>query len=69
MIKLAPEDAKTRFGPLLSQKFLAMADECLGRAEIVEQCRACGTIERDAMNLRREGGAMTAAVLLKEQRW
>ena len=59
MITLTPEDAKKRFGPLFAQKFLVMVDECTARAEIIEQCRARGTIEWDAMNRRRAGGAVT----------
>jgi len=59
MITLTPDDAKKRFGPLFSQKFLVMVDEHSGRAEILEQCRARGTIEWDAMNRRRAGGAVT----------
>jgi len=58
MITLTPDDAKKRFGPLFSQKFLVMVDECSGRVEILEQCRARGTIEWDAMNRRRAGGAV-----------
>jgi methanogenesis imperfect marker protein 11 len=59
MITLTPDDARKRFGPLFSQKFLVMVDEHSGRAEILEQCRARGTIEWDAMNRRRAGGAVT----------
>jgi methanogenesis imperfect marker protein 11 len=63
MITLTPDDAKKRFGPLFSQKFLVMVDESSGRAEIIEQCRARGTIEWDAMNRRRAGGAVTGCVV------
>ena len=59
MITLTPEGAKKRFGPLFAQKFLVMVDECTARVEIIEQCRARGTIEWDAMNRRRAGGAVT----------
>jgi methanogenesis imperfect marker protein 11 len=60
MITLTPDDVKQRFGPLFAQKFLVMVDECTARAEIIEQCRARGTIEWDAMNRRRAGGAVTS---------
>jgi len=60
MITLTPDEAKQRFGPLFAQKFLVMVDECTARAEIIEQCRARGTIEWDAMNRRRAGGALTS---------
>jgi methanogenesis imperfect marker protein 11 len=63
MITLTPDDAKKRFGPLFSQKFLVMVDERSGRAEIIETCRARGTIEWDAMNRRRAGGAVTGCVV------
>jgi methanogenesis imperfect marker protein 11 len=58
MITLTPTEARKRFGPLFSQKFLVMVDEQSGRAEILEQCRARGPIEWDAMNRRRAGGAV-----------
>jgi methanogenesis imperfect marker protein 11 len=58
MITLTPDDVKKRFGTLFSQKFLVMVDEQSGRAEILEQCRARGPIEWDAMNRRRAGGAV-----------
>jgi len=57
MITLTPEDVKKRFGPLFAQKFLVMVDERAGKAEILEKCHARGTIEWDAMNRRRAGGA------------
>jgi methanogenesis imperfect marker protein 11 len=63
MITLTPDDAKKRFGPLFSQKFLVMVDESSGQAEIIEQCRARGTIEWDAMNRRRAGGAVTGCAV------
>lgn len=50
MIILTPDGVKQRFGPLFSKKFLVMVDERAGRAEILEQCHARGTIEWDAMN-------------------
>jgi methanogenesis imperfect marker protein 11 len=59
MITLKPDDVKKRFGPLFAQKFLVMVDERAGMADILEQCRARGTIEWDAMNRRRAGGAVT----------
>jgi len=58
MITLTPDDVKQRFGPLFAQKFLVMVDERAGAAEIHEQCRVRGTIEWDAMNRRRAGGAV-----------
>lgn len=58
MIILSPDDVKQRFGPLFAQKFLVMVDEQAGAAEIHEQCRVRGTIEWDAMNRRRAGGAV-----------
>ena len=58
MITLTPQDVKQRFGLLFSQKFLVMVDIPAGRAEILEQCKARGTIEWDAMNRRRAGGAV-----------
>lgn len=58
MITLLPDDVKQRFGPLFSQKFLVMVDERTGSAEILEQCRVRGTIEWDAMNRNRAGGAV-----------
>jgi methanogenesis imperfect marker protein 11 len=63
MITLTPEQVRERFGPLFSKKFLVMVDERAGRAEILEQCRSRGTIEWDAMNRSRAGGAViTCAV-------
>lgn len=56
---LTPDDVKKRFGPLFAKKFLVMIDEPAGLAEIIEQCHARGTIEWDAMNRRRAGGAVT----------
>ncbi len=58
MITLKPEEVKSRFGPLFAQKFLVMVDEPAGTAEILEQCRVRGTIEWDAMNRKRAGGAV-----------
>jgi methanogenesis imperfect marker protein 11 len=60
MITLTPDDVKKRFGQLFSKKFLVMVDERSGMAEIIEQCHARGTIEWDAMNRRRAGGAVTS---------
>ena len=59
MITLNPDDVKKRFGSLFSRKFLVMVDEQAGAAEIREECSARGTIEWDAMNRRRAGGAVT----------
>jgi methanogenesis imperfect marker protein 11 len=59
MITLNPDDVRKRFGPLFAQKFLVMVDERSGKAEILEHCRARGTIEWDAMNRKRAGGAVT----------
>lgn len=59
MISLSPDDVKKRFGPLFAQKFLVMVDERAGTAEIHEQCRVRGTIEWDAMNRNRAGGAVS----------
>ena len=42
MITLTPDDAKKRFGPLFSQKFLVMVDERSGRAEIIETVPGTG---------------------------
>ena len=63
MIILTPGDVKQRFGPLFSKKFLVMVDEVAGRAEILEQCHARGTIEWDAMNRSRAGGAVAACAV------
>ena len=63
MITLTPDEVKKRFGPLFSQKFLVMVDEDSGRAEIIEQCQARGTIEWDAMNRRRAGGAVAGCTV------
>ncbi|MFA5331221.1 MAG: tRNA(Ile2) 2-agmatinylcytidine synthetase [Methanoregula sp.] len=60
MITLTPEEVKARFGQLFSKKFLVMVDEQAGFAEIIEQCQARGTIEWDAMNRRRAGGAVAS---------
>jgi len=63
MITLTPDEVRKRFGQLFSQKFLVMVDEKSGQAEILEQCRARGTIEWDAMNRRRAGGAVTGCTV------
>lgn len=59
MISLTPKEVRERFGPLFAQKFLVIVDERSRTAEILEQCRVRGTIEWDAMNRRRAGGAVT----------
>jgi methanogenesis imperfect marker protein 11 len=59
LITLTPGDVRGRFGPLFAKKFLVMVDERAGIAEIIEQCLARGTIEWDAMNRHRAGGAVT----------
>jgi len=63
MITLTPDNVKQRFGPLFSKRFLVMVDETAGRAEILEQCHARGTIEWDAMNRSRAGGAVAACAV------
>jgi len=63
MITLTPDEVTKRFGPLFSQKFLVMVDEQSGRAEILEQCRARGPIEWDAMNRKRAGGAVNGCAV------
>ena len=63
MITLTPDDVKQRFGPLFSKKFLVMVDEKAGLAEILEQCHARGTIEWDAMNRSRAGGAVESCAV------
>jgi tRNA(Ile2) C34 agmatinyltransferase TiaS len=63
MIILTPNDVKQRFGLLFSKKFLVMVDEKTGLAEILEQCHARGTIEWDAMNRSRAGGAVIACAV------
>ncbi|MEN6610375.1 MAG: tRNA(Ile2) 2-agmatinylcytidine synthetase [Methanoregulaceae archaeon] len=63
MIPLTPDEVRTRFGPLFAQRFLVMVDERSGRAEILEHCRARGTIEWDAMNrMRAKGATVSCAV-------
>ncbi|MDG6257975.1 MAG: tRNA(Ile2) 2-agmatinylcytidine synthetase [Methanomicrobiaceae archaeon] len=57
MIVLTPDEIRQRYGTLFSKKFLVMADEAAGIAEIIEHCSHRGTIEWDAMNRRRAGGA------------
>jgi methanogenesis imperfect marker protein 11 len=59
LITLTPGDVRRQFGPLFAKKFLVMVDERAGIAEIIEQCLARGTIEWDAMNRHRAGGAVT----------
>ncbi|MBN1194639.1 MAG: DUF1743 domain-containing protein [Methanomicrobiaceae archaeon] len=58
MIHLSPGEVRKRFGPLFAKKFLVMVDEGAGCAEIIEECCHQGTIEWDAMNRRRAGGAI-----------
>jgi len=58
MITLTPQAAAERFGKLFSWKYLVMVDERAGIAEILEQCHARGTIEWDAINRNRAGGAV-----------
>lgn len=60
MIIRTPSEVKERFGPLFSKKFLVMVDEPAGIAEIIEECRARGPVEWDAMNRKRAGGATTS---------
>ena len=59
MITLTPDGVKKCFAPLRSRKYLVMIDESAGLAEIIEQYRARGTIEWDAMNRCRAGGVVT----------
>ena len=63
LITFAPEDVRRRFGPLFAKKFLVMVDERAGIAEIIEQCVARGTVEWDAMNRSRAGGAVTGCLV------
>lgn len=58
MIPLTPAQVKERFGTLFSRRFLVMVDEQAGLAQIIEECGHRGTIEWDAMNRRRAGGAV-----------
>ncbi|GLI45948.1 DUF1743 domain-containing protein [Methanoculleus bourgensis] len=58
MITLTPDEVRARFGPLFSMKYLVMVDQKSGLAEIREHCRARGTIEWDAANRVRAGGAI-----------
>lgn len=60
MIALTPDEVRQRYGTLFSKKFLVMVDEYAGLAEIIEHCSHRGTIEWDAMNRRRAGGAVRA---------
>jgi methanogenesis imperfect marker protein 11 len=63
LVTLTPDDVKQRFGPLFAKKFLVMVDERAGIAEIIEECRARGTIELDAMNRYRAGGVVTGCLV------
>ena len=60
MVILTPDEVRERFGPLFSEKLLVMVDENAGYAEIIERCRHRGTIEWDAMNRIRAGGAVSS---------
>lgn len=57
-MKLNPTQVKEKFGPMFSQRFLTMVDVPKGIAEIVETCSVKGTIEWDAVNRCRAGGAI-----------
>ncbi|HTY91825.1 MAG TPA: tRNA(Ile2) 2-agmatinylcytidine synthetase [Methanocella sp.] len=57
-MKLNPTQVKDKFGPMFSQRFLTMVDASKGVAEIVETCAVKGTIEWDAVNRCRAGGAI-----------
>lgn len=63
MIILEPDEVRQRFGSLFAQKFLVIVDERANAAEILEQCRVQGTIEWDAMNRRRAGGAVSGCMV------
>ncbi|MDI6875891.1 MAG: tRNA(Ile2) 2-agmatinylcytidine synthetase [Methanomicrobiales archaeon] len=58
MITLTPERVRERFGRLFARRYLVMVDERRGLAEILENCHAHGTIEWDAANRMRAGGAV-----------
>jgi methanogenesis imperfect marker protein 11 len=60
MMTRTPGEVRDRFGPMFARKFLVMVDEQAGLAEIIEHCSHRGTIEWDAMNRRRAGGALTS---------
>ena len=57
-MKLNPTQVKEKFGPMFSQRFLTMVDQAKGIAEIIETCAVKGTIEWDAVNRCRAGGAI-----------
>jgi methanogenesis imperfect marker protein 11 len=63
MISCTPEMVKARFGSLFCQKFLVMVDDSLQMAEILEQCRARGPVEWDAVNRMRAGGAVVSCTV------
>ena len=63
MITLTPQDVKQRFGLLFAEKFIVMVDDRAGIAEIIERCRARGTIEWDAMNRHRAGGVVISSLV------
>jgi methanogenesis imperfect marker protein 11 len=58
LMKLNPTQVKEKFGPMFSQRFLTMVDREKGIAEIIETCAVRGTIEWDAVNRCRAGGAI-----------
>ncbi|MHC1626769.1 MAG: tRNA(Ile2) 2-agmatinylcytidine synthetase [Methanoculleaceae archaeon] len=58
MIIKTPAEIRETYGPLFSRRFLVMVDEKAGLAELYEECRARGTIEWDAANRMRAGGAL-----------
>jgi methanogenesis imperfect marker protein 11 len=55
---LNPSQVKEKFGPMFSQRFLTMVDSKKNVAEIIETCAVKGTIEWDAVNRCRAGGAV-----------
>ena len=55
---LNPSQVKEKFGPMFSQRFLTMVDNKKNIAEIIETCAVKGTIEWDAVNRCRAGGAI-----------
>jgi hypothetical protein len=63
LITLGPRDVRLRFGPLFAKKFLVIVNEQAGIAEIIEQCVARGTVEWDAMNRSRAGGAVAGCLV------
>ncbi|WP_128859884.1 tRNA(Ile2) 2-agmatinylcytidine synthetase [Methanocella paludicola] len=57
-MKLNPTQVKEKYGPMFSQRFLTMVDSSRNVAEIIETCAVKGTIEWDAVNRCRAGGAI-----------